>query len=221
MFQAKQHVLNWPIKGADNKDIKTISIKPITMGEHRAISKQHKDNDRELLRACIVIGTGLTLADLKQMITPDFNSLKSQVMEYLHTPAKIYIDEQHEITLLRLNEKYQTLVSEKAPQKRIDSVTKNIECCSFDVNRPELLIPITGDDGKAITSYKLRPPTVHITDLMDTYEDEWIRTIFISSSCSDLSEKELESLSLPDWNQLQERLIDFLGKSADYFRQKT
>ncbi|WP_421854470.1 hypothetical protein [Marinomonas sp.] len=59
------------------------------------------------------------------------------------------------------------------------------------------------------------------TDLMDTHEDEWERTIFISSSCSGFTKDELARLSLPDWNQLQERLIDFLERPADYFRPKT
>ncbi|MBJ7540031.1 phage tail assembly protein [Marinomonas transparens] len=90
----------------------------------------------------------------------------------------------------------------------------------FDLNSPTLLIPIQGDDGQEKSTYKLRPPTVATTDLMDSHDDEWQRTIFISSSCSGFSQSELESLSLPDWNQLQERLIDFLGKSADFFRQE-
>jgi hypothetical protein len=91
----------------------------------------------------------------------------------------------------------------------------------FDNAIPALLIPIQGDDGQEKPCYKLRPPTVATTDLMDTYSNEWERTIFISSSCSGFSQAELERLSLPDWNQLQERLIDFLEQPADYFRPKT
>lgn len=91
----------------------------------------------------------------------------------------------------------------------------------FDPEAPALLIPILGDDRQDKTHYKLRPPTVATTDLMDTHEDEWERTIFISSSCSGFTKDELERLSLPDWNQLQERLIDFLEQPADYFRPKT
>lgn len=91
----------------------------------------------------------------------------------------------------------------------------------FDKAAPALLIPIQGDDGQQKASYKLRPPTVATTDLMDTHEDEWERTTFISSSCSGFTKDELARLSLPDWNQLQERLIDFLERPADYFRPKT
>ncbi|USD30868.1 phage tail assembly protein [Pseudoalteromonas sp. SCSIO 43201] len=91
----------------------------------------------------------------------------------------------------------------------------------FNKDEPTLLVPFQGDDGREVTGYKLRPPTVATTDLMDSHNDEWERTLFISASCTGFSHTELERMSLPDWNQLQERLIDFLQKSADYFRQKT
>jgi hypothetical protein len=89
------------------------------------------------------------------------------------------------------------------------------------LDEPVLLVPFQGDDGQDKTTYKLRPPSVATTDLMDSHDDEWDRTLFISTSCSGFSREELERMSLPDWNQLQERLIDFLQKSADFFRQKT
>ncbi|EMY6817436.1 phage tail assembly protein [Vibrio parahaemolyticus] len=91
----------------------------------------------------------------------------------------------------------------------------------FNPDEPTLLQSFQGDDGQDKTGYKLRPPTVATTDLMDTYDDEWERTLFISASCSGFSHEELARMSLPDWNQLQERLIDFLQKSADYFRRET
>lgn len=92
---------------------------------------------------------------------------------------------------------------------------------NFDVDSPVLLVPFSGDDGLEKTTYKLKPPTVATTDLMDTHKDDFDKTIFISSSCTGFSQQELSLMSLPDWTQLQERLIDFLQKPADFFRQKT
>lgn len=219
MFQPKTHTLNWPIQGKE-KEITTVTITPMTMGEHRKQCDLHKGKtkEKELLRGCIVKSTDLTANDIKQLMAPDHTSLQNQVIEFLQQPAEVYLEEVFEKKLIALNEQYQNLLEEKAEQSEIDAVQAEIAKQKFDINRPTLLIPITGDDGKEITSYKLKPPTVHITDLMDTYEDEWTRTIFISVSCTGLSEKELELLSLPDWNQLQERLMDFLGKSAAFFR---
>lgn len=220
MFQPKTHLLNWPIQGKE-KEITTVTIKPMTMGEQRKQCDMHKNKEKELLRSCIVKSTDLSVNDIKQLMAPDHTSLQNQVVEFLQQPAKVYLDEIFEQQLILLNEQYQTLLEAQAEQSELDALKSEINKQKFDINRPTLLIPITGDNGKTIHSYKLKPPTVHITDLMDTYEDEWTRTIFISVSCTGLTEKELQLFSLPDWNQLQERLIDFLGQSAEYFRQKT
>ncbi len=222
MFQPKTHTLNWSIKGTD-KEITTVTIRPMTMGEHRAQCDAHKgkDNDKKLLRSCIVASTNLSANEIKQLMTPDHTSLQNQVVDFLKQPAKFYLEEIFEKKLCTLNEQYQTLLEAKAEQSEIDAVIVEIDKQKFNVNRPQLLIPIVGDDGKSVTCYKLKPPTVHITDLMDTYDDEWERTIFISANCTGLSENELGLLCLPDWNQLQGRLIDFLAQSAEYFRQKT
>lgn len=91
----------------------------------------------------------------------------------------------------------------------------------FDVDSPVLLVPFKGADGKDRTQYALKPPTVAATDLMDTYTSEWDKTLFISANCSGFSSSEIESMSLPDFNQLQERLIDFLQNSADFFPLET
>lgn len=185
MFEPKTHQLVWPIEDEQKQPIQTIQIQPITMGQHRNLSKTHKADDTKLLRACIIESTSLTETWLKQLVTPDYTSVQNQVLELINTTASQLMEDE------------------------------------FDNAIPALLIPIQGDDGQEKTSYKLRPPTVATTDLMDTYSNEWERTIFISSSCSGFSQAELERLSLPDWNQLQERLIDFLEQPADYFRPKT
>ncbi|MBJ7536629.1 phage tail assembly protein [Marinomonas transparens] len=184
MFQAKIHNLVWPIKDEKNQPIETVTIKTLTMGQHRALNKESNNDDLTLLRSCISSATGLTVEELKNLVTPDYNSIQNQVLELMSATTS---------TLL-------------------EGV--------FNKNPVALLIPIQGDNGQEKATYKLRPPTVATTDLMDTHDDEWQRTLFISSSCTGFSQAELERLCLPDWNQLQERLIDFLEKSADFFRQE-
>lgn len=184
MFQAKTHHLVWPIEGEKSQSIESVSIKTLTMGQHRALNKDSNNDDLTLLRSCISSATGLTVKELKELVTPDYNSIQNQVLELMSTTTSALLDG------------------------------------AFNKNPMALLIPIQGDDGQEKATYKLRPPTVATTDLMDTHEDEWQRTLFISSSCTGFSQAELERMCLPDWNQLQERLIDFLEKSADFFRQE-
>mgnify|MGYP000099790994 CR=1 FL=1 len=185
MFK-QEHQLNWPIEDDKSQPVKTVVINTLTMGQHREFSQQHNDEDSKLLRVCISASSGLTVAELKRLTTPDYTSIENQVLELMHFKASQLMDSGE-----------------------------------FDIDEPTLLVPFTGDDGLEKTAYKLRPPTVATTDLMDTHKDEWDRTLFISSSCTGFSPDELARMSLPDWNQLQERLIDFLQKSADFFRQKT
>lgn len=183
MFEPKTHLLVWPIKDDKGQELTTVTIKLLTMGMHRHLSKTYKDTD--LLRNCIGASTGLSTKALKSLVTPDYNSIRDLVLELMHASAATLVD-------------------------------------GFDSSAdPVLLNPFQGDDGQDKTSYVLRPPTVATTDLMETHKDEWERTLFISASCSGFSHTELERLSLPDWNLLQERLIDFLEESADFFRQKT
>ncbi|MGI2228135.1 phage tail assembly protein [Shewanella frigidimarina] len=185
MFEPKSHNLVWPIEDDKKQPLTSVPVKLLTMGQHREMSKAHKGKETDLLRACICASTGLTLSEVKCLVTPDYTSLQEQVLDLMHISAAQLIE-------------------------------------GFDTSaEPVLLAPFQGDDGQDKTGYTLRPPTVATTDLMDTHKDEWERTLFISSSCSGFSREELERFSLPDWNLLQERLIDFLEKSADFFRQKT
>ncbi|ADZ91111.1 hypothetical protein GV054_09205 [Marinomonas mediterranea] len=186
-FKVKTHELVWPIDSDKGEQIHQITFQLMDMETHRALSQSIQNDDTKLLRACICESTGLTDKELKRLVTPDYTSIQTKVLELMNATASKLMD------------------------------NKN----AFDLNAPLLLQPINGDDGRDINQYKLKPPTVATTDLMDTHEDEWQRTLFISSSCTGLSQTELGRLSLPDWNQLQERLIDFLEKPAAYFRQTT
>jgi len=91
----------------------------------------------------------------------------------------------------------------------------------FNPDAPDLLMPFVGDDGVEKKAYKLKPPTVETTDLMDSYETEWERTIFISATCTGFSPGELEQMSMPDWMHLQERLLSFLSETTDFFHSQT
>lgn len=220
MFKPKAHNLHWPIQGKEKK-ITNVIIKPITMGELRAQNLLHKGKDEAALRSCIFLSTDISADSMGKMVAPDYTSIKNQVVEFLKLPASLFLEEIFEKKQVELNQQYQALTESEAETSALDAVSKELEKQTFNPSRPQLLIPITGDGDKQITSYKLKPPTVKMTELMDDYEDEWERTIFISANCSGLSEAQLNSLSVPDWNQLQGSLSDFLVKSADFYRPKT
>ncbi|WP_125782824.1 phage tail assembly protein [Pseudoalteromonas rubra] len=178
----KTHPLKWPINIDGDQSIENVTIAPLTVGQERELSKIHKDDEKKMLRACIVKSTGLTEQQMLQLVAPDYTTISREVLALMTKPA-----------------------SEFSSQ-------------DIEHDSPVLLHPIVGDTGEQITSYTIKPPTVQCTDMMDAHKDEWERTMFISASCSGLSATELSRLSLPDWTQMQNRLLDFLTEPADFFQ---
>ena len=203
-FEHTPHILHWPIEDDKGQSLEQIQVKTIAMATHRKLTQQYKGKDLPLLHACMGASTGLTTSELERLVTPDYNSVQTSVLALMQkTASSLLLDQQSDET-------------DATEPKKIEPKKSD-----FDVNQPQLLVPIQGDDGELKQTYRLRPPTVRTTILMETHKDEWDRTLFISASCTGLSREELGRLSLPDWNQLQERLIDFLQQPADFFRRET
>ena len=186
MFKDIKYGLHWPITDKAGTKLKEVSIKTLTVKEHRELFQLETENDELQLKEFIKASAGLSSDQLSLLVVPDFNSIKFEVVNLINSKTIELIDDK-----------------------------------DFDMFAPKLLIPIEGDDGQKIKGYKLKPPTVATTALMDLHKDEWDRTMFISQSCTGLSFTELFKLSLPDWNQLQGGLCDFLQKKADFYHQKT
>jgi hypothetical protein len=90
-----------------------------------------------------------------------------------------------------------------------------------DPDAPELLVPITGDDGHQIDRVTLEVPGLEATILMEKKPNLEDQNWFINMHCTGLSREELGRLSLPDWNQIQARITRFLADTGDYFRGVT
>lgn len=209
-FEHTPHILYWPIEDDKGQALEQIQIKTITMAIHRKLTQQYKGKDLPLLHACMSASTGLSTSELERLVTPDYNSVQESVLALMQKTAS---------SLLTEAAKAGQVFGDETDE--INETEHKKSEFDFNVNQPQLLVPIQGDDGELKQTYRLRPPTVRTTILMDTHQDEWDRTLFISASCSGLSREELGRLSLPDWNQLQERLIDFLQQPADFFRRET
>jgi hypothetical protein len=84
-----------------------------------------------------------------------------------------------------------------------------------------LLVPIKGFGGRVIDSLQIQVPAMKVSKAMRKLKTPNERADFVSAHCVGLSVPEVQSLSLPDWTQLQERLSDFLNKPAAFFRSET
>ncbi|MCE0871063.1 phage tail assembly protein [Pseudomonas alloputida] len=95
-----------------------------------------------------------------------------------------------------------------------------MEAAPADPDDVPLLVPFQGV-GRMIERMTLEVPAMKATKVMRKLKTAEERADFISSACTGLSTPELMRMSVPDWNQLQERVGDFLNKPADYFRSVT
>ncbi|MGI2001998.1 hypothetical protein [Shewanella frigidimarina] len=89
----------------------------------------------------------------------------------------------------------------------------------FNKNSPQLLVPITGDNGDIINHIDLKIPTVQVSDIMDSLPEK-DRNDYITQDVTGLSQTELNRLATQDWNYTQERISDFLQQTADYFQDE-
>lgn len=82
----------------------------------------------------------------------------------------------------------------------------------------QLSLPIVADDGRTITEIELKVPSVKTRKIYKAQPTDKQKQAFITHACSGLSEAEVGKLFMPDWNQLQENINNFLNKQAGFFQ---
>lgn len=87
-----------------------------------------------------------------------------------------------------------------------------------DPDNAPLLVPIKRFGGQLADSVQIQVPSLKVSKAMRKLKTDAERADFCTSACTGLSVQEAQSLSIPDWNQLQDRLHAFLNKPAAYFQ---
>lgn len=84
-------------------------------------------------------------------------------------------------------------------------------------DKPQLLVPIGN-----LKEVELTVPSVKASRVMgkvvDSESEPYAQAEYITKACSDLSENQINQLSIPDWNQLQGRINDFLNQRSAFFQ---
>lgn len=87
-----------------------------------------------------------------------------------------------------------------------------------------LLVPIRAFvDGvpKIVDRLQIEVPPMKVAKMMRKLKTVNERADFVTAHCVGLSVPDVQSLSLPDWSHLQERLNDFLNKPGAFFQPAT
>ncbi|WP_053182456.1 phage tail assembly protein [Pseudomonas thivervalensis] len=91
---------------------------------------------------------------------------------------------------------------------------------AVDPDQVQLLQPLDVA-GRSLTALTLEMPVLRATKAMKKLKTAKERAEFITAHCTGLMIPDLDRLTVPDWNQLQVRIDDFLNKPADFFRSAT
>ncbi|WP_273046915.1 phage tail assembly protein [Pseudoalteromonas sp.] len=93
----------------------------------------------------------------------------------------------------------------------------DLENKKFNAESPMLLDPIP-----SFEKITYRVPSVKVSRLADTIQNtqsEPFKTArYLTTACTDLSDMDIDQLSVRDWNMLQKRITDFLQEQAGYFQ---
>ncbi len=83
-----------------------------------------------------------------------------------------------------------------------------------------LALPIQGDDGRTIAEIEFKVPSVKTRKIYKAQPTDKQKQAFITHACTGLSEAEIGRLFMPDWNQAQGNIDNFLNQQAGFFQTK-
>ena len=206
MPYSRKIALVFPVTTASGV-LSELTISTLSAKQVREIGKKYDtDNDPSGFNAMdqeFELATAMTgqpddiIAQLKK---PDYNSLTTQID--------------------RLNN-YSTEDIQEEDLEALREAGKKVDPLKFSKDHPVLLVPVTDAIADEITEYQLQPPTVGLTRQSRLEKDPHKRGMTVASACSGLHQDIIDQLHMPDFNQLMERVSDFLTQQGDFFQTET
>lgn len=191
------HTMLCPVTDAAERLIETITFRPFTHGGHvDALAKAGADEDDRYYELA-KLATGLPAEVLEKFKHPDYVTVAGWINDWIWSTSE------------QLGEKV-----------KFDADGKEIESVGQDGDEVELLIPIEVM-GEKRTALTLTMPALKATRAMKQQKTKDDRTNFITAHCCGLMLDDLGLLSVPDWNQLQQRIDTFLNRPAAFFQKTT
>ena len=192
-FTAAVVTLMSAITDDKGQPLTAVTVQPITRERHNEVVKSLGDNATEHKTATFLVKEmcGLSDKELRQLSAPDFNSLTSQIAEYISNDAAYFfkkgnvdIDQDKPLLLIPIKGDdggVITQISLKVPTVITIDVLEEMEAKNI------------------------------------SHEE---RNAWLTENCTGLSKAEQGRLCVQDWTQTQNRLSDFLTQTAEYFQEE-
>lgn len=189
-----KHLLLSSITADDGSQIEQIQLKPLHYAAQKeALARAGDDEDDQFFELAL-LATGLSVNELDQLKRPDYVSIAQYVHEMSTRPASYFLAQ---------------VCADESSSESAD-----------DLDQVQLLQPLAVA-GRTLTSLTLEMPVLRATKVMKKLKTAKERAEFITAHCTGLMIPDLALLTVPDWNQLQVRIDDFLNQPAAFFRSAT
>lgn len=90
----KEIPLREPISSVSGEMLSQVSINLITFGQYKTVVEQAGDDEIQKVDLLIQAATGLALADIEKLKTPDFNTFEYEVIEMTTRPSAYFLSKQ-------------------------------------------------------------------------------------------------------------------------------
>lgn len=187
--------------------ISELTVSTLPAKQTREIGKKHDtENDPTGFNALdyefelVTAMTGQPDDIIAQLKKPDYNSLTVQVDRLTNSNTEELLEEDQEAQR---------------------EAGKQVKPLAYSKDNPLLLVGVSDPIGGHITSYQMQPPTVGLTRQIRIEKDGHKRGMMVACSCTGLHQDVIDQFHMPDFNQLMERVHDFLSQPGDFFQTET
>lgn len=205
MWKPEPHPLRWPLTLDDGQVLKELPLRPILHGEHHTLLGEL--DEKKAARA----ETGDPMEDI------EFDELAFIGLATLATghPENVI----HKLKRPDFNGLAKRVLQMVSLTSHHFLTTEQQRASTKD--NPVLLVPLKASDGMTYDSIEMEVPDLQASRMMRKMKGKRERAEFITAKCTGLIAHDLNQLTVPDWNTLQERVQHFLNETADYFPATT
>lgn len=205
MWTPEPFPLRWPLTLEDGSEVKILPLRPILHGEH--LKALDALDEQKAARAA----NGDSMEDIEydenafMSLAMLATGLKECDIQKLKRPDFNGLSKQI-VKMVSLTSHHFMTAEQKAESGK---------------DSPVLLVPLKGSDGMTHDRIELEVPDLQASRMMRKMKGKNARAQFITAKCTGLISHDLDQLTVPDWNTLQERVNHFLNQTADFFPQVT
>ena len=189
----KTHTLRWPIVDDKGQPIQQVTMRTLTLAQLRAFRKQFGLDGDQVSQVQLDAFAGAAICAASGLTDAERGRLATPDYTSL---AQIS------------NALAMTPAADFKPP-------------AAEAGRIPLLVPVDDIEHGKVDSYRMQPPTVKATEIVNAAHSGFDRETHIAAICSGLDVSTILTLHMPDWVQLQSEVVNFLEEPAGFYLSTT